>query len=110
MLSLLGNYFYDAHQLIHFEMHTSTRTHARTKTSILTICELSLISEKSLFQLTVGTFPFFFSVSLILATNSARFLRADVDNPVVKMPTSILPDNGSVADCFNASRCNLMDG
>lgn len=76
---------------------------------ILTICEFSLISRKSLFQFTVGTLPFFFSISLMFATNSARFLRADVDKPVVKMPTSILPDNGSVADCFNASRCNLTE-
>lgn len=77
---------------------------------LLTICELSLISEKSLFHGTVGTLPFFFSISLMLATKSARFLRAVVDKPVVKMPTSILPDNGSVADCFNASRCNLILG
>uniref|UniRef100_A0A1A9USQ4 Uncharacterized protein n=1 Tax=Glossina austeni TaxID=7395 RepID=A0A1A9USQ4_GLOAU len=47
------------------------------------------------------------SFSLMAATKSARFLRAAVDRPVVKMPTSILPDKGSVADCFKASRCNL---
>lgn len=41
------------------------------------------------------------------ATKSERFLRAAVDRPVVKIPTSILPDNGSVADCLSASRCNL---
>lgn len=75
---------------------------------ILTICEFSLSSAKSLSHDTVGTLPFFFNISLMLATNSARFFRAVVDNPVVKMPTSILPDSGSVADCFNASRCNLM--
>lgn len=76
----------------------------------LTICELSLISVKSFCQDIVGVFPFFFKFSFILATKSACFFLAAVDNPVVKIPTSILPDNGSVADCFNASRCNLFEG
>lgn len=82
---------------------TTTLPHVK----ILTICEFSRISVNNLAHDTVGTLPFFFSISFILATKSARFLRAVVDKPVVRMPTSILPDNGSVADCFNASRCNL---
>lgn len=43
----------------------------------------------------------------MLAINSDRFFLADVDKPVVKIPTSIFPESGSVADCFRASRCNL---
>lgn len=70
----------------------------------LTICDASLISENNFCHGTVGIPPFFFKFSLILATKSARFLRAAVDKPVVNIPTSILPDNGSVADCFKASR------
>ncbi len=78
------------------------------KNSALTICEFSLISMKSFCHGMVGVFPFFFRFSLMLATKSACFFLAAVDRPVVKMPTSIFPDNGSVADCFNASRCNLF--
>lgn len=74
----------------------------------LTICEFSLISMNSFCQEIVGVFTFFFRFSLMLATRSACFFRAAVDRPVVNIPTSILPDNGSVADCFSASRCNLF--
>lgn len=45
--------------------------------------------------------------SFILEINSERFFLADVDKPVVKIPTSIFPESGSVADCLRASRCNL---
>lgn len=74
---------------------------------ILTICEASRISVNNLFQDMFDALPFFLSASFTPATKSALFLRAAVDKPVVKMPTSILPESGSVADCFNASRCNL---
>ena len=63
------------------------------------------MSLNSFWYGTVFVLFFFCSASLINATRSARFLRAALDNPVVRIPTSILPDNGSVADCFNASLC-----
>lgn len=43
----------------------------------------------------------------MLAINSERFFLAEVDKPVVRIPTSIFPERGSVADCLRASRCNL---
>lgn len=55
----------------------------------------------------VGTLPFCSISLLTLCANSTLRLREALLKPVVSIPTSILPDNGSVADCFRASLCNL---
>ncbi len=88
--------------------HYSTLTMDPCFNTQLTTCDCSFISASRASYLGwVPPFPLPCSSLRISFANACLWARSEPLTPVVRMPTSMIPVFGSVADCFRASRCSL---